>query len=68
MKIKKTHIAITATEKEWKDLIQFIVGDLHNMEESEIKDEMNIFLDKVRLGLAKYNSPPQGMPEICIYA
>lgn len=46
-------VTVKLTEKDWSDLIHFITGDLHNMEDSEVKDQMKRIQDEIRLAIAK---------------
>lgn len=51
--IATARISVTLLYDDWKDLINFITGDLHNMEEgTEVKTQMRNICETIRLKLA----------------
>lgn len=48
-----TPIKVTLAATSWKDLINFVRGDLDNMEENEIKKDMRIYCDHIEKEINK---------------
>lgn len=42
-------VSVRLPEKDWRDLINFVVGDLHNMDEGdEVREQMERILQEIR--------------------
>lgn len=53
MKTKTEKLAVSLTAKDWSDLVNFLIGDLHCMEEGDpVKEQMRRICHEINRKLA----------------
>ncbi len=55
-------VTVRLPARSWDALVHFVTGDLHNMEDSEIKSEMTQIIEAIQVKVASSPAAPEAQP------